>query len=109
MRELTKKEINQMGVAFIEGIKAAKNVEKYNPYCDDTTDAQDFREGRFYELNYERKEFDISEYIESEEERLGIHALDAPCFYLIEDDELGVDGKLLKCHAVDIAKHFKLI
>jgi hypothetical protein len=90
MRELTKEEINKMGVAFKAGTEAAKNGEKYNPYCDETTDAQDFREGKFYQRNHRtEKDLAISGLI-------GIAARLVRCDALSEIDEICENQKSIK-------------
>lgn len=52
-----------------------------------------------------RKPFDIGEY---DDETDGIHPNDSPCIEII-DGELRVSGIIQECHAIAIAKHFKLI
>ena len=52
-----------------------------------------------------RKPFDIGKY---DDEMDGIHPCDSP-YIGMADGELRVDGVVQKCHAIAIAKHFKLI
>lgn len=94
MRELTQREIDQ----------APSNANFY--FIDSEFGAIYSIRATSYTLPIPRKEFDISEWLHSEDANEADY-LDMPLMQIL-DGSLCVDGNVNKKYAIAIAKHFKL-
>ena len=96
MRELTQKEIDNAPEWATQYLIDSGRVEYYSV---------DGINSAYGAKPIPRKPFDIGDYDDEED---GVHPNNSPCITIV-DGELQVNGVIQECHAIAIAKHFKLI